>query len=135
MRRAAAIAIGLAALAASGCGERTFTATGFVDEVNKGGAMLTLGGPLQTNQPDRKIYGVTLRRAPGEIPAGMGEGAPSGSLTVYGDSGAAGTGYQDCKRATGLLCFQAGNVVLVFEGDRPGPAQLRLGTAMKRLSG
>lgn len=135
MRAAAAIAaFGLVVMVVAACGRQPFTASGFVDEVNKNGAMLELGDTLQTNQPGRKIYGVRLRRAPGETPGGSGEGGTSGSLTVYDDSGGAATGYQECQHATGLLCFQGGNVVLVFEGDRLGPAQVRLAAAMKKLS-
>lgn len=122
------------AWAATGCGSRTFTPSEFIDQANRNGAGIDLGGPLITNQPDKKTYGVTMRLAPGDAPGGAG-GGTQGSISVYDGVDGASRGTAECHAATGLLCFQAGNVVLIFEGDRLGPAQVRLATAIKKMAG
>jgi hypothetical protein len=123
--------IGLAA-----CGGPQFSADSFVKKANASGAALALGPPLGTSQAGKKTYEVRLivgqgapKPAPGE------ENGLSGSLTVYGDQGAAGTGLKQCEAATSLLCYQAGNVTLVFEGAQPNVVQLRLAAALKKMGG
>ncbi|MGZ5376374.1 MAG: hypothetical protein ACXWEF_07990 [Solirubrobacterales bacterium] len=130
----AALSVTLLAAAAAGCGSREFSADGFVDDVNGNGAELDLGEQLPTNQPGKTLYEVELGRAAGETAGGSGEGDTTGTLTVYDDTGVADRGTAECEAAAGLLCFQAGNVVLYFEGDRPGPTHLRLAAAIKKLA-
>ncbi|MGZ5341388.1 MAG: hypothetical protein ACXWED_08280, partial [Solirubrobacterales bacterium] len=113
---------------------REFSADGFVDDVNGNGAELDLGEQLPTNQPGKTLYEVELGRAAGETAGGSGEGDTTGTLTVYDDTSAADRGTAECEAAAGLLCFQAGNVVLYFEGDRPGPTHLRFAAAIKKLA-
>jgi hypothetical protein len=123
--------VGLAA-----CGGPQFSADGFVKEANASGAGLALGPPLGTSQAGKKTYEVNLtvgRGAP--KPAPGEENGLSGSLTVYDDEGAAGTGLSQCEAATSLLCYQAGNVTLVFEGTQPNVVQLRLAAALKKMAG
>lgn len=121
--------VGLAA-----CGGPQFSADGFVEKANASGAVLALGPPLGTSQTGKKTYEVNLV-VPNGIPQPTGEeNGLSGSLSVYDDDGAAGTGLNECEAATSLLCYQAGNVVLVFEGEQPNAAQLRLAAAINKLA-
>ena len=124
--------VGLAA-----CGGPQFSADSFVKKANASGAGLALGPQLGTSdQPGKKTYEVRLivgagapKPAPGE------ENGLSGSLSVYDDQGAAGKGLTQCQAATSLLCYQAGNVTLVFEGTQPNVVQLRLAAALKKMAG
>ena len=121
--------VGLAA-----CGGPQFDADGFVKEANAKGAGLSLGSPLGAAQSGKKTYEVSLivaKDAP--KPAGEENGL-RGSLSVYDDDGAAGTGYKECQAAATLLCYQAGNVTLVFEGEQPNAVQLRLAAALKKMA-
>ncbi len=121
--------VGLAA-----CGGPEFDADSFVKEANANGAAIALGPPLGTPGAGRKTYEVKLlvgRDAP--QPAGEEDGL-SGSLTVYDDEGAASAGLRQCEAAATLICFQAGNVGLVFEGEQPNVVQLRLAAALKRMA-
>jgi hypothetical protein len=127
------IVILLAALAA-GCGSRDFSADGFVEDVNDNGATLKLGEKLPTQVPGKTLYSVELGGAASEAAGGSGEGTTTGTLTIYEDTESADRGTAECEAAAGLLCFQAGNVVLYFEGDRPGPVHLRLAAAIKKLA-
>jgi hypothetical protein len=54
-------------------------------------------------------------------------------MTVYKDTGAANDGTTECEAGADLLCYQAGNVVLVFEGGAPDIAQTRLATAIQDM--
>jgi hypothetical protein len=123
--------VGLAA-----CGGPQFSADSFVKEANASGAGLALGPPLGTSQVDKKTYEVNLivsRGAPKPSPGE--ENGLSGSLTVYDGESAAGTGLKECEAAATLLCYQAGNVTLVFEGTQPNVIQLRLAAALKKMAG
>jgi hypothetical protein len=123
--------VGLAA-----CGGPQFSAESFVKKANASGAGLALGPPLGTPASGKKTYEVRLivgRGAP--QPAPGEENGLSGSLTVYDGEGAAGTGLKECRAAASLLCYQAGNVILVFEGTQPNVVQLRLAAALKKMAG
>ena len=121
--------VGLAA-----CGGPQFDADGFVKEANAAGAGISLGRPLGTPEAGKKTYEVNLVVGKGApIPRGEENGL-SGSLSVYDDGGAAGKGYSECQAAATLLCYQAGNVILVFEGQQPNVVQLRLAAALKKMS-
>jgi hypothetical protein len=122
--------VGLAA-----CGGPQFSADSFVKKANASGAALALGPPLGTPAPGKKTYEVRLivgRGAP-QPPAGEENGL-NGSLTVYDDEGAAGSGLKECQAATSLVCYQAGNITLVFEGEQPNVLQLRLAAALKKMA-
>jgi hypothetical protein len=122
--------VGLAA-----CGGPEFSADGFVKEANANGAGLALGPPLGTPASGKKTYAVNLIVAPGAAQKAAGEeNGLSGSLSVYDDQGAAGKGLAECRAAASLLCYQAGNVVLVFEGVQPNVVQLRLAAALKKMA-
>jgi hypothetical protein len=122
--------VGLAA-----CGGSQFDAEGFVKEANANGAGIALGAPLGTSQPGKQTYEVNLLVGKGAPQPSGEENGLSGSLSVYDDEGAAGKGLGECQAAATLLCFQAGNVALVFEGEQPNVVQLRLAAALKKMAG
>ncbi|MDX6615262.1 MAG: hypothetical protein QOD60_353 [Solirubrobacterales bacterium] len=123
--------VGLAA-----CGGPQFSAGSFVKKANASGAGLALGPPLGTSQTGKKTYEVRLIVGAGAPKPSPGEeNGLSGSLTVYDDQSAAGKGFTQCQAATSLLCYQAGNVTLVFEGSQPNVVQLRLAAALKKMAG
>ena len=102
-----------AALAA--CGERTFTAEEFVDEVNAEGAAIALGGVITTNQDGLEIREVTFTES---VPSATGAGEEaqgSGAMVVLDDAGAAGDELERCEAAPAFTCFRAANVLLRFE--------------------
>jgi hypothetical protein len=130
------VALGLAALLAglASCGERSFEAEEFVEEVNANGGALELGEPLPSTEPDTDVY--ALRPAEGASPAVAEEERAAeehtaeepaveehghehvggGSLTVVEDAEAALAKYRTCERAVTLICYRAANVVMTFEG-------------------
>lgn len=128
---AAAVA---AALALAACGEEpSFSAEGFVRDVNREGVALALGEPLTTEEPGKELYAVELRPLAG--PRLDSEGEPlltGGSLSVYDRDSAAEPEYESCRRAADLLCYRLANVVVVLEGG--GLEVRQLGVAMQRLS-
>ena len=110
-------------------------AEGFVKDANAKGAGLELGPSLGSSQPGKKTYEVDLVAAPATPhPSGSEGNGLRGSLSTYDSQGAADSGRQECEAATGLLCYQAANVVLVFESSRPNAVQQRLGTALTKLA-
>jgi hypothetical protein len=110
----------VAVLVLAGCSsQRTFSAEEFVTQVKDQGVELELGQPLATNDPSKKIYALTLTEA-------------TGSLYVYEDTGAADDGMQACRAGGGLLCYQAGNVVVVLEEG--GIEAQRLAVAIQKLA-
>jgi hypothetical protein len=116
-----------------GCG-KTFSAQEFADEANSHGAGIELGRELPTGQTGGKTYAVELSRKPGDpILPGVRGTDTSGSMTVYEDTGAASDATDRCEAGADLLCYQAGNVVLVFESGAPDIAQTRLATAVAEM--
>jgi hypothetical protein len=118
-----------------GCGSgQTFTAPEFVDQVKGQGVSMQLGEKLPSSGETDSVWAVTLPPLPGEPPPAPGtEGGPgaSGSLYLYGDAGGAGDEMQAC-RASGLLCYQAANVVVVLETN--GLEAQRLAVAIRKLA-
>jgi hypothetical protein len=136
IRSVAALALAIAGLHTTGCGgSQTFTASEFVDRINAQGVSIELGRQLQSGGDARELFAVRLPPLPGEPTPPRGqEGGPgaSGSLYVFGDTGGAEGQVDACHRAGGLLCFRAGNVVVVLEGG--GLGAQRLAVAVKRLA-
>ena len=125
------LATGLAGLLIVGCGStQIFTASEFVDRINAEGVSIELGRQLPSGGNAEELWAVRLPPLPGE-PAGARSGA-SGTLYVFGDTGGADDQLKACRGSGGLLCFQASNIVLVFEGG--GLEAQRLALAMKRLA-
>jgi len=73
---AATLLIAVAALAAAGCGEKHFSASGFIDAANEQGAELDLGERLATNPAGEEVYPITTA-APGGEPNPQLEGRGS----------------------------------------------------------
>lgn len=123
-------------LAVAGCGggEPTFTAQGFVDQVNRQGVKLRLGEPLITDQEDKELYAVELQPLGGPRVDSEGEDVHSGgSISVYDDDDGADGEFANCRQAADLLCYRAANVVVVLEGG--GLEAQQLGVAMQRFAG
>ena len=112
---AATLLIVVPALAVAGCGEKHFSASGFIDAANEQGAELDLGERLATNPAGEDVYPITT--APGGKPNPQLEGRGSkGTMIVADDAGSAGDEFDRCDRSADLTCFRAANVVLRFEG-------------------
>lgn len=131
------VLIALAAMAAAGCGsEKTFTASEFVDQVNRQEVLLRQGRQIPAGGGAEQVYAVTLPRLPGEPRPAPEEGngrGPNGSLYVYGDVGGADEKLDACRNSGGLICFRAANVVVVFDQGEAGISAQRLGLAIQRL--
>jgi hypothetical protein len=132
---------GIALLAASalglfGCANTTtFTASEFVDRINSVGLSIELGRRLPNGGDAQELYAVRLPPLPGEPkPPPGSEGGPgaSGTLYVYGDTGAAGDRLDACRNSGGLQCYRAQNIVVVLEGG--GLEAQRLAVAVRRLA-
>ena len=126
---------GLIALALiwAACGEeQTFTADEFVERVRDEGVAIELGESLITDDESKQLHTVELEQVVA-LEGSHGEGAAiSGSLSVSEDADGAGSELEDCRAAADLLCYQAGNVVVVLQGG--GIESQRLGAAMQRLA-
>jgi hypothetical protein len=129
-----AIAIaGVLLLSACGSGQ-TFSASEFVDKVKQEGVTIHLGEKLPSGGQNDTVYAVNLPPLPGEPkppPGTIGGGGSSGSLYVYGDTGGADDEVTAC-RASGLLCYQAANVVVMLEAN--GLEAQRLAVAIRKLA-
>ena len=119
-----------------GCGGGpTFTASEFVDKINSEGVSMQLGRRLQTGADAKEIYAVRLPPLPGEPPLAPGsEDGPGagGTLYVYDGTGGAGDRLRACHSSSGLLCYQAQNIIVVLE--QGGLEGQRLAVAMQRLA-
>lgn len=124
----------VAATALGGCGEQSFGAEEFVERANAEGARLELGAPLPTNQPGKQLYEVELAKATSAAPGGGAHAHDAGSLAVYDGSSGADQGVDECEAAADLLCYRAGNVVIVLEGDPAAAAPVRLGAALEKMA-
>jgi hypothetical protein len=89
---------------------------------------------LPTGQPGKAIYAVELSRKPEDpVLPGTVQSHSEGTLTVYEDTEGANDGTAECEAGADLLCYQGGNVVLIFEGGAPDIAQTRLATALTKM--
>ncbi len=96
-------ALALTAIAACGGGERTFTASEFVEEMNDKGANLKLGGNLLNDQEGIEVFELRFARS------------FEGSLVVAEDIDVGVSEYERCESAATLLCYRAANVVMLFD--------------------
>jgi hypothetical protein len=135
LRNAAAFVLAAGALVALAACGTSFSPESFIEKANANGAGLTLGPPIGTTQPGKKAYEVTLSVPAGTPKPAGEENGLTGTLYRYDDDGGADKGLTECEAATGRLCYQAGNVVLIFEGDQPNALQTRLAVAMKKMAG
>jgi hypothetical protein len=139
-RRAALMLVALSAagaLAGCGGGGQSLTASEFVSRINDEGVTMRLGRQLPTSGDADQLYAVRLPPLPGEPPPPAGsEGGPgaTGTLYVYGDSGAAGDQLRGCRASGGLVCFQASNIVVVLDEEAAGLEARRLGVAIRRMA-
>jgi hypothetical protein len=133
----ALILVALPLAGGAGCGDgHEFTAPEFIERINAEGVEIHLGRRLPTSGGADQLYAVRLPPLPGEPPPPPGsEGAPgaSGSLYVFGDSGAAGKQLDACRGAGGLRCYQAQNVVVVLDEESGALEARRLAVAVQRL--
>jgi hypothetical protein len=134
LKRRVAVLVAVPSLLAA-CGDSaTFTAEEFVDQVNAEGVELSLGQPLQTTQEGQELYDVQLQPV-AELPGDEGGGGHShsaGSLSVFDDVEGADSEIESCRGAADLLCYQAGNVVVVLQTG--GIEAQQLAKAMERLT-
>lgn len=137
---AALAAVAVAAGACGGDGERRFDAEGFVEEANRNGAGLELGGQLADVDSEDEIWALELRGGDDEAPEreraeeAEGEHEHAGaSLRVTDDSSAATSEHQRCERAADLLCFRAANVVVVVDRGVPPVAIASLTAAISAM--
>ncbi len=115
-------------VALAGCGEQKMSAGEFVDKIKEQGVRIRLGEELHTSDPTKKIYGVELKQlAP--VKEGQ-EPLTDGAVSVYDHTDDADEGFQRCRSA-GLACFQAANIVVIFEGN--GIEARQVGVAIQRL--
>jgi hypothetical protein len=113
------------AAALAGCGTPYDDAQSFVDAANAEGAGFQLGPTLSTNDPGHEVYALTLKGGPGLGDEADEEGQAhlgGGSLTVTESEDDAIAEYEECESAVSLLCYRAGNVAIILEGE-VGPAQ------------
>ena len=128
-----------ATVAVAGCGsEQTFTASEFAGEVGEQGVEMRIGRQLQSSEGN-ELHEITLPRLPGLPPPAPGEheeeqagekGVP-GTLYVFDDAGPAEDQIAACRNSGGLVCYRAGNVVVLFE--EAGIEAERLAVAIQRL--
>jgi hypothetical protein len=124
VRAGSVFAVALLALAApiAGCGSggREFDAQEFVEEVNAHGAELELGRQLDSANGDARLYEVNL-----------GDGG-GGTLTVLDSEEDAEAEHARCDRS-GLFCYRAANVVLLFEPETTPESLAKIAKAFKAL--
>ena len=124
-----ALVLVLAALLASGCGEREFEPEEFVDAANAEGAGLVLGESLTSITEEVEVFAVSFERGPGG-----GHDAPGGgSLIVTGDSDAAREEHARCESAVTHTCYRAANVVLYFDAPPSDARVARVDAAIRAL--
>ncbi len=130
--------VALAAALLAGCGsEPTLTASEFVDRINAEGVSIVLGQTLASSGDAEELYAVTLpplRGEPKPPPGSEAEPGASGSLYVFGDTGAAENQLKACQAATGLFCFRAQNITVVLDEESSRLEARRLGVAISRLA-
>jgi hypothetical protein len=131
--RGLAIATGAAVVLSTGCGESTMSVDEFVSAVEEQGVHLELtDDELVTTEEGKELYGLELEPFPhGESGEEHGSHA-HGSLAVYDEVSAADAGLESCQGAADLLCYQAGNVVVVLESG--GLEAQRLAAAIRGLA-
>ena len=123
-------------LAAAGCGTPYEDAESFVKAANAEGAGFELGPSLSTDDADRQVYALKLEGSPGLEAEADEEGQAhlgGGSLTVAASEDDAIAEYEECESAVSLLCYRAGNVALVLEGEIKPAQRERVDAAITAL--
>lgn len=136
MRLQLALAGAGALLALAGCGAAYDDAQSFVDAANEEGAGFELGPTLSSTNPENKIYALEIKgaadpreaREPGQASLG------GGSVTVTPGDDEAKAEYDQCEAAVSLLCYRAGNVALVLEGEIGPEERARVDAAISALA-
>lgn len=125
----------LAALAACGDDERTFSAEELVEEANANGAGLELGDALETSREGAEVREVTFVEAgePHDAETAQHEHG-GGTLTITTDTEAGLAEYERCESAATLLCFRASNAVLFFESSLDPADRARLEDALRAMA-
>lgn len=130
------IAAVAAVLALAGCGAAYDDARSFVDAANAEGAGLELGPSLPSSNPENRIYALEIEgaadaneaREPGQAHLG------GGSMTVTPGEDEARAEYEECESAASLLCYRAGNVALILEGEVGPEERARIDAAIAALA-
>jgi hypothetical protein len=133
----ALVASAIAALALAGCGGAAYEdAREFVDAANAEGAGLELGPSLSSSNPENEIYAVELEGA--RDPADAREAGQAhlggGSVTVTPSDDDARLEYEECEASVTLLCYRAGNVALLLEGEIDAAERARVDEAISALA-
>lgn len=126
----------LATLLLAGCGAAYEDAQSFVDAANAEGAGFELGPSLSSSNPEHRIYALEIAggSSPGEAREPGQAHLGGGSVTVTPGEDEARAEYAECESAVSLLCYRAGNVALVLEGE-VGPAErARVDAAISALA-
>ena len=122
----------LAALALSGCGEKTYSPEEVVTELNAAGAGLVIGQPLTGGtEQDAEIVTVTFAEE-GEPEAGVIDAHGAGAIVVVENAELAGQEFDRCEKAVDFTCFRVANAVLRFTGISPDE-QAELTAAIRSL--
>ena len=125
------------ALAFAGCGGTAYDdAQSFVEAANAEGAGFELGPSLSTSNPEHQIYAIELEG--GQDKEEMREAGQAhlggGSVTVTSGEDEARLEYEECESAVSLLCYRAGNVALVLEGEVAPAERARVDAAISALA-
>jgi hypothetical protein len=132
----------LAAVGLVACGEqRTFTAEEMVAEINGHGAGVRLGEQLTTSQENLDLYAIRLSAAaaPPQAPGTDQRSPPvdvhaAGSLTITESDDQGVAEYERCESAASLICFRAGNAVLILEDTVPNQDLARIEAAIRAIA-
>jgi hypothetical protein len=118
-------------VALAGCGERTMSAGEFADAVRAQGVQLRLGDELSSEGSDKKLYGFSLKPLAGAgLSTDPDAAHPGGTIAVYEGTGGAADGLEQCRSAS-LVCYQAGNIVVILEEN--GIEAQQLAVAIRKL--
>jgi hypothetical protein len=129
------LAAAAALVALAGCGAPYEDAQSFVDAANAEGAGFELGPSLSSSNPDYDIYALELEGAqdPHEGEEAGQAHLGGGSITVAPGEDEALAEYEECEAAATLLCWRAGNVTLVLEGEIGAEERARVSDAISAL--
>ncbi len=128
----------LPASALAACGGKPYEdAQAFVAAANAEGADLRLGPTLSTNNPEHDVYALEVGGGGGlaeEADEGGQAHLGGGSITVTESEDDARLEYEECESAATLLCYRAGNVALVLEGEITPAQRARIDAAIEALA-
>ena len=125
-------ALGLAlALSACGGGEREFTASELIDELNDKGAPLELEGTLASAQEGLETFELAITE-PGAADAAQGHDEGGATLILTENAGDAPAEFERCESALSLTCFRVANGVIALTDDNPS-VLAKVGAAVSAL--